>query len=155
MLRSVRCVLVMALVFGIGGCVSDQTKKGNQGGASGQGGGSGRGGGSGQGGGAPTGGAAGSAPDAMAAAPTTCREIRVCIFNCADDKGCASRCVSTAPAAARQKYDEAHTCILSACPDQDEDCRCNQECFAGGTCTDLVDTCDDAVSDPLCDVKCH
>jgi hypothetical protein len=149
MVRSVRCALAMALVFAIAGCAKGEDK-GGSGGSGGQGGSGGK-----QDGSAPGADSAGAtAPDAMGT-PKTCRDIRACLFNCGDDTACASRCVSAAPAAARQQYDEIHMCSLAACPQQDEDCRCNQECLAGGQCSDMVDVCDEAISDPWCDVKCH
>jgi hypothetical protein len=93
--------------------------------------------------------------DATAAPPTTCREIRVCLYGCGADPACAARCQSSAPARARQQYDEAHACSLRVCPNQEPDCRCIEECLGGGTCSQLVDECDEAVSDPFCDVRCH
>jgi hypothetical protein len=95
------------------------------------------------------------APDAVAAGPKTCREIRICVFNCREDAACASRCASTAAGPARAQYQQAQMCSLQACPNQDPDCRCNEECHGGGACTVAVDECDEAVSDPFCDGPCH
>jgi len=99
--------------------------------------------------------AASSAADAMAAAPTTCREIRICIFNCREDAACAGRCVSSAPQAARALFNQAKSCSENACPTQEPDCRCVEECHGGGMCTEVVDECDEAISDPFCDGPCH
>jgi hypothetical protein len=157
-MRPVRCALALVVAFAISACVSDTTK-GNQGGTSG----SVSGGSSGTGGsrGGDTGGSSGAdsgaatTPDAMAGPPKSCRDVRVCIHNCGQDMTCAGKCVSTAPPAIRQQYEEIQACSMGACPQQDEPCRCDQECFSGGMCADLVETCDDAVSDPWCDVRCH
>jgi len=154
MLRSVRCALALALLFASWGCVSDASK----GATGGTGGGSGGSGGSGAShdSGAATGGTGGNnTPDAAAAAPTKCQEVRVCIHNCGQDMACAAKCVSSAPTAVRQQYQEIQACSMGACPQQDEPCRCEQECFADGMCFDLVETCDDGVGDPWCDVRCH
>jgi len=94
-------------------------------------------------------------PDAPAAAPTTCREIRICIFNCREDAACAGRCVSSAPQAARALFNQAKSCSDNACPTQEPDCRCIEECHGGGMCTEVVDECDEAISDPFCDGPCH
>jgi hypothetical protein len=152
--RSVRCALVLALVFGVSSCVSDK-----MGGAATGGSGGGAGGGGGQSGAAGTAGSADAgnapSPDAMMGPPASCRDVRVCIHNCGQDKACADKCVSTAPAKIRQQYQEILTCSMAACPGQDEPCRCDQECFNDGQCFELVDACDEAVSDPWCDVRCH
>jgi hypothetical protein len=111
------------------------------------------------------GGDAGKSPDAAgsadiasadaASAPTTCREIRVCVYDCGQDMDCAARCASSATAAARALYQQGRTCSMQACPDQDIECRCDQECHGLGLCTDLFDECDQAASDPFCDFPCH
>jgi hypothetical protein len=145
MLRSVHCVLALALVLGGSACVSDQKNGGPQGGTSGQD-------------GAPVVKAdTGTSPvmDAMAAAPKTCQEVRICLHNCGNDMTCAGKCVSSAPTAIRQQYQEIQACSMMACPSQDEPCRCEQECFNMGQCFELVDACDEALSDPWCDVRCH
>jgi hypothetical protein len=140
----VRCSLAMALVLGIAvlGCVKDE--------------------GAGKDGSATSKAdatikedAASSAADAMAAPPTTCREIRICIFNCREDAACAGRCVSSAPQAARALFNQAKSCSENACPTQEPDCRCIEECHGGGMCTEVVDECDEAISDPFCDGPCH
>ena len=144
MVRSVRCALAMALAFALAGCVSD-ANKGNQGGSGGSN-------DSGATSGADSGGS--TTPDAMGPV-MSCRDVRVCIHNCGQDMTCAGKCVSTAPPAIRQQYEQIQACSMMACSQQDEPCRCDQECFAGGQCFDLVEDCDDAVSDPWCDVRCH
>lgn len=161
MLRSVRCALAMILVFALAGCASNE-KNGNTGGKAGnQGGSAGNQGGSAGNQGGKDGSAATEpdsgnvTPDALSGPPKTCREIRVCIHGCGDDKNCADKCVSTAPTAIRQQYQEIQACSSSACPTQEEACRCEQECFNMGQCFDLVDACDEGVSDPWCDVRCH
>jgi hypothetical protein len=158
MLRSVRCALAMTLLFALAGCASND-KTGNTGGKAGnQGGSAGNQGGS---GGSKDGSAGTEAdtgnvtPDALSGPPKTCREVRVCIHGCGDDKACADKCVSTAPTAIRQQYQEIQACSMSACPTQEEACKCEQECFNMGQCFDLVDACDEGVSDPWCDVRCH
>jgi hypothetical protein len=93
-------------------------------------------------------------PDASAA-PRSCRDIRVCVFACGADQGCAARCESSAPAVARLLHEQSQMCSLRVCPEQDIECRCDQECHGGGACTDLVDECDEAISDPFCDGPCH
>jgi hypothetical protein len=98
---------------------------------------------------------AGGTPDAVAAAPISCREIRVCIYACGTDNGCAARCVSSAPTAARALYQQAQACSAGACDQGDIACRCEQECDATGSCYDIVNECDEAVSDPFCDGPCH
>jgi len=143
----------MVLVLAFAGCVKNEGN-GNAGGSSGTGGKAGGGaGGGGSGGTSGSGGA--MMPDAMAEPPKSCRDIRVCIHNCVQDMSCASKCVSSAPAAARQQYEEILACSKGPCPTQEEDCRCTEECFNGGQCFDLVDACDEGVSDPWCDVRCH
>jgi len=97
----------------------------------------------------------GKAPADAAPIPTSCREIRVCVYACGQDKTCADRCAAGAPAAARAKYMMARSCSLQQCPDEDVICRCNEECYFGGVCYDLVDECDEGVSDPFCDIPCH
>jgi hypothetical protein len=88
--------------------------------------------------------------------PTNCRGIRNCVFNCGKDKACSDGCVAQAPAAAQALYRMVTTCTMDACkPTLDEDCRCTHECFNGGLCFDAVDTCDDGVSDLLCEELCH
>jgi hypothetical protein len=104
--------------------------------------------------GAPSADAGAGVPDAFQA-PTSCREIRSCAFQCGEDRTCAARCVSTAPSAARQLYDQAQACSQQVCPTQDIECRCDQECFGGGACHEIVDECDEAISDPFCDGPCH
>jgi hypothetical protein len=87
--------------------------------------------------------------------PTNCQTIRSCVYACRDDAACAARCVSGAPMAARQQWQQANACSMQACPNQaDVDCRCMAECL-GGDCTQVVDVCDDAASDPFCDMQCH
>jgi hypothetical protein len=88
-------------------------------------------------------------------APTTCREIRVCVYDCGEDLDCAARCASSATTAARALYQQGRACSMQACPDQDVECRCDQECHGLGQCTDIFDECDDAASDPFCDHPCH
>jgi hypothetical protein len=156
MLRSVRGALAVVVVLAAVACAKSEDK-GTQGGSGGSGGSGGaQGGAGGKDGGTPPANDSGASPalDAMAA-PKTCRDIRVCLFNCGTDMNCAAQCVSLAPPAARMQYQDIHSCSTAACPQQDEDCRCNQECLAGGQCSDLVDVCDEAISDPWCDVKCH
>jgi hypothetical protein len=155
MLRSVPCALALALLFAGWGCVSSAAKS-DAGSAGGAGGAGNSGGSANHEAGAPTGGTGGSTtPDAATGPPKTCQEVRVCIHNCAQDMACAGKCVSTAPTAVRQQYQEIQACSMVACPQQDEPCRCEQECFADGMCFDLVETCDDGVGDPWCDVRCH
>jgi hypothetical protein len=87
--------------------------------------------------------------------PTNCQTLRSCIYACRADTACAAHCLATAPAAARQQYDQANACSTQACPNRDDiDCRCMAECL-GGECTQIVDECDDAASDPFCDMQCH
>ena len=99
------------------------------------------------------GGAAMGSPDANPAttAPTDCRGILVCVFACGQDAACASRCASTAPADARTLYDKIRACSVKSCPTQDISCRCDNECYGGGDCTDLVDECDMSNPDKFCD----
>jgi hypothetical protein len=148
MARSARCTFATVLVFGFlfGGCVSTKADDHSDGAA------------------APHDGAArsdgavadGAGPSADAMAPpTTCREIRICIYRCGQDKACATACASAAPTAARAKFSEVQSCSQGACPDGDAVCRCMEECYVGGMCTDVVDDCDEAVSDPFCDILCH
>jgi hypothetical protein len=88
--------------------------------------------------------------------PTSCQTLRSCVYACRTDKACVARCIASAPAAARQQYDQANACSLQACPNQDDiDCRCNAECLGGGECTQVVDECDNSASDPFCDTQCH
>jgi hypothetical protein len=87
--------------------------------------------------------------------PQTCRDVRVCIHNCGNEAVCAGKCVSSAPARVRQQYEEIQGCSMGACPAQDRPCRCDQECFFGGQCFDLVEQCDEGIGDPICDVDCH
>jgi hypothetical protein len=119
----------------------------------GTGGSPGTGGGPGSGGTPGSGGSKGT-PDASptAVAPTDCRGILVCVFACGTDTACAARCASQAPAAAQALYKQIRDCSGKACPDQtDIACRCENECYAGGQCSELVDQCDDADPDMFCD----
>jgi hypothetical protein len=68
---------------------------------------------------------------------------------------CAGKCVSTAPPAIRQQYEEIQACSVGVCAASDEPCRCDQECFNGGMCFDLVEDCDQGVGDPWCEIRCH
>jgi hypothetical protein len=97
---------------------------------------------------------AGGSPDAPAV-PTSCRTIRICIYACGKDSACAAGCVSSAPGPARQQYNDAHSCSVQACPNQDDiSCRCSQECI-DGSCVPMFDDCDQGASDPFCDMECH
>jgi hypothetical protein len=149
MVPPVRCALVAAFTLGalalVGGCSAGKDKNG----VGGSGGGSGGGGSGGAGSDAST-----PAADAMGP-PASCRDIRVCIYNCAEDMNCAKNCVSVAPSAARAQFNDAQECSLNACPNQDPDCRCTEECLGGGACAEIVDECDEAISDPFCDIRCH
>jgi hypothetical protein len=95
-----------------------------------------------------------SAPDAQAS-PANCQQIRNCVFRCQGDTACADRCVSSAPGPARQLYNTAQMCSRSVCAPDDIECRCAQECHGGGACTEIVDECDEAISDLFCDGPCH
>jgi hypothetical protein len=96
------------------------------------------------------------APDTGSAdAIMSCKDIRSCVFACREDQTCAARCVAAAPQAARGLYQQAKACSENACPTQDPDCRCMEECHGGGMCTEVVDECDEATSDPFCDGPCH
>jgi hypothetical protein len=87
--------------------------------------------------------------------PTSCQSIRSCVYACRNDATCAAHCLSSAPAAARQQWQQGNSCSMQACPNQDDiDCRCMAECL-GGDCTQVVDECDNAASDPFCDEQCH
>jgi hypothetical protein len=151
-----RAPAVVAVVLGaltaLAGCsaAKDQSSDGGGAGSGGGGGGSGGKGGTGGGGTADS----GAGADAMGP-PASCRDIRVCIYNCAEDQQCAKNCVSAAPAAARGQFNDAQECSTNACPTQDADCRCTEECLGGGRCSELVDECDEAISDPFCDIRCH
>jgi hypothetical protein len=108
--------------------------------------------------GAPGADAAGALDETSADAPptpTSCQTLRSCVYACRTDMVCVARCIASAPAAARQQYDQANTCSLQACPGGDIDCRCMAECLGGGDCTQVVDECDNAASDPFCDMQCH
>jgi hypothetical protein len=139
----VRCSLAIVLALGLSvlGCVKTDEGKG-KGGSAGNSGGAGGGGGGGK--------------DATAAADaiTTCRDIRECVFKCGKDSACAASCVAVAPQAARAQYDQARMCSMGVCSEQDIDCRCMEECL-GGTCTQIFDECDEAMSDSFCDGPCH
>jgi hypothetical protein len=93
-------------------------------------------------------------PDAggVSAKPTDCRSLLVCVDSCRADAACAGRCIAAAPADAQALYKKIHDCSLKACPDQTmTDCRCENECYGGGECTDLVDECDMSTPDFFCD----
>ena len=130
--------IVLALGIAVLGCVKTDEGKGKDGSA-----------GTNMGG-------AGGGNDAMAPvdAITTCRDIRDCVYKCGQNTACAASCVSVAPQAARTLYDQARMCSQQACPEQDIECRCMEECL-GGTCTQIVDECDEATSDLFCDGPCH
>jgi hypothetical protein len=134
---------------------------GGKGGTSGTSGASGSGGMSGSGGGSGSGGAGGlPSPDGGRAdrpmMPKTCRDIRSCLWGCNTDMACQMYCISSAPMAAQNAYKDVQACSKAACPKQDADCRCQEECFAGGSCFDLIDAdCDMGGSDDYCDEECH
>jgi hypothetical protein len=158
--RAVLAVLILAVP---GACSSSKGGGGaggaggggtGGGGAAGTGGAGGSGtGGSGTGGAGATGGAGGASVDANPAlmAPKDCRGLRNCVDACDKDTACAMRCVSSAPATARDLYMMIQTCSKMACPQQDLSCRCDNECFGGGQCTELVDKCNGADPDNFCD----
>lgn len=88
--------------------------------------------------------------------PTTCQNIRDCLYWCGkEDRACAEYCVSSAPMAAQTNYRAVQTCSDKQCAADDEDCRCMHECFNDGACFDVVDTCDDGLSDLICNELCH
>jgi hypothetical protein len=89
-------------------------------------------------------------PPAAAMPPKDCRGLRNCIHACDKDTTCATRCVSTAPAAARALHEMIRACSAQACPDQDISCRCEQECQGGGLCAEMVDLCNDGDPDDYC-----
>jgi hypothetical protein len=150
----------MAVVF-LGGAVACSSSKSGAGDAGGVGGthvggssGSGGGGAGGMGGTGGTGAAGGAPMDANPASmpPKSCRDIRNCVEACDADKACAMRCVSTAPTAAQSLYQMVTMCSAQACPKQDMSCRCDQECFGGGACMDVVDQCNNSAEpDNFCD----
>jgi hypothetical protein len=154
-----RAVLALFILAAASACSSSKGAgaAGGAGGASGSGGaGTGGAGGTGTGGTGGTsgaGGAGGGGVDANPASmpPKDCRGLRNCVDACGTDKTCAMRCVSTAPAADQALYKMIQMCSLQACPTQDQSCRCDNECFGGGQCTDLVDQCDMADPDAFCD----
>jgi len=136
----VRCSLAIVLALGLSvlGCVKTGEGNGKDGSTT-------------NGGGA---GGGGQDATATADAISNCRDIRDCVFRCGQDSACAARCASAAPQAARALFDQAQMCSRQACPEQDVECRCMEECL-GGTCTQVVDECDEATSDLFCDGPCH
>jgi hypothetical protein len=93
--------------------------------------------------------------DTATTPPMTCAAIRNCVTACKQDSACKARCPTMAPPAARSAFMAIETCSKKACPTGDEPCRCEVECLAGGTCTDMVDVCRDFEDDVFCDVDCH
>jgi hypothetical protein len=162
-----RCIVVVVVLLASGACSS--SKGGGAGGGGGTGGAGGSRGGSGGAGGvagsggvdAGTGGAGGGGVVKMDASPATmvprdCLGLRECVYACARDTACAARCVSGAPRAAQDLYNMIRTCSLANCPlmpdgTQDVACRCENECYGGGPCSDMVTQCLGDKTDTFCD----
>jgi hypothetical protein len=101
-------------------------------------------------GGAKDGGAGDAAADAPETPLTSCLMIRNCVYLCAADAACAVRCLDRAEAPAREVYDRVVTCSMQACPTGNIDCRCDNECYAGGACLDAVDECTQSLQEGFC-----
>jgi hypothetical protein len=87
--------------------------------------------------------------------PATCGSIRNCTLACGADAACVKRCVDTAPAAARTRYEAVVMCTKRGCPDGDEVCTCTIQCDAPSDCIDLVDECVGLDEDQYCTVNCR
>jgi hypothetical protein len=81
---------------------------------------------------------------------STCLMIRNCVYLCAADAACAARCLDRAETPARDVYDRVVTCSTQACPTGGIDCRCDNECYAGGACLDVVDECTQSLQEGFC-----
>ena len=99
----------------------------------------------------------GSQPDAAAVdakpdgdPPYSCLMVRNCIYLCDRDPACEQRCVDRADDAGRALYDQLVACSIQACPAQDIDCRCTEECFGGGGCLDAFDQCTQSLQEGFC-----
>ena len=87
----------------------------------------------------------------------TCIAIRNCVVRCQTDSACAQRCVDQAAASGpRDPPESADVQPRGLCAADDMECRCEQECFGGGACLDLVDECGrtQGEEDLFCDGLC-
>jgi hypothetical protein len=99
----------------------------------------------------------GGGNDGAAAGPSTCQQIRMCAFDCADD-ACVPKCRAPGSTAAQAAWDALLACTKGACPTAgDITCACSEQCLADGACLAEVDGCLGAMNtdDAICDSLCH
>jgi hypothetical protein len=98
-------------------------------------------------------------PAADAAAPLTCQQIRLCVFNapCAAE-ACVATCAAKGSSAAQSAFEALRACTADACAANDLNCACSEQCLANGRCLAEADAClgDTAtpVADDVCDQIC-
>jgi hypothetical protein len=85
----------------------------------------------------------------MGSAPSSCLDIRTCASACADAT-CVQACKAPGTSAAQSMFADLAACLMTACPTGDPGCLCDSQCFTGGACADLVDSCVNGGNDPVC-----
>jgi hypothetical protein len=104
--------------------------------------------------------AGGDATASTDAAASTCQQIRLCAFMCADD-ACVAQCAARGSAAAQAAFQNVTTCTQAAVPDGGgcgsvsdpsyRNCFCLAQCLESPPCAATLDPCLGNVDDSICD----
>jgi hypothetical protein len=92
--------------------------------------------------------------DVGAPAMLTCQQVRMCVFDCADD-ACVAACAAKGSPAAKTDFEALRACTAKTCSTGDVTCACGEQCMADGACLHEADVClGTASTDLICDSLC-